>query len=361
VRTPGFKALKPPQFPVNPHSVGLTVIHENAGAYYTWIPSTQIFFNEFGLFTLKYSPPAPLSAHLPQARNKALLRLIDAAESQMEANLAQDIVQIGKTVSLIADVAKRTRKSVLSLKKGNFPEAARQLWGADRPRYGKMGSPKHGASTADNWLAMQYGWKPLLQSIEGSIKALSKLNFGSTDIQRVTASATFDQQDDSTFPMHTTGVPGVGKHSVYQQTKSKFVLRFRVASPLQAFMAQTGFTNPVNLAWELLPFSFVADWFLPIGPWLETFSSWDGLAFMDGSETSFSRRWTTSTMNHSVNQFGQDYTHQCRYAREELLLNRIKLTTFPTQKLLPLKNGLASVEHAANAVALVLAVFGAKR
>jgi hypothetical protein len=251
------------------------------------------------------------------------------------------------------------RRSALALKKGNFPKAIEELWNGKRPKYGTTG-PRRGESTANNWLELQYGWKPLMQSIDGSLRALAKLNFGDTQIQRVTASATCESQDDSTFPMHTTGVPNAGKHTVYQQTKTKFVLRFRVASPLQAFMAQTGFTNPINLGWELLPFSFVADWFLPIGPWLETLTVWDGLAFLDGSETNYSRRWTSSAINFGTNMFAQDYTHQARYIREEVLLNRVKLSAFPTQKLLPPRNGLSSVMRAANAVALVVSVFGKK-
>jgi len=31
-----------------------------------------------------------------------------------------------------------------------------------------------------------------------------------------------------------------------------------------------GITNPLLIGWELVPFSFVVDWFLPVGNWLES-------------------------------------------------------------------------------------------
>lgn len=42
-----------------------------------------------------------------------------------------------------------------------------------------------------------------------------------------------------------------------------------VVSEHPGYMAQLGLLNPEIVAWELLPFSFVADWFIPIGSYLE--------------------------------------------------------------------------------------------
>lgn len=46
---------------------------------------------------------------------------------------------------------------------------------------------------------------------------------------------------------------------------------------------QLGLMNPLALAWELVTFSFVIDWFLPIGPVLNAMSAPTGLLFVDGS------------------------------------------------------------------------------
>lgn len=41
--------------------------------------------------------------------------------------------------------------------------------------------------------------------------------------------------------------------------------------------------SPLLTAWELVPYSFVIDWFLPIGDFLAQYSSTDGLTFLSGS------------------------------------------------------------------------------
>jgi hypothetical protein len=37
-----------------------------------------------------------------------------------------------------------------------------------------------------------------------------------------------------------------------------------------------GLTNPALVGWELVPFSFVVDWFTPIGSWLESLTAFEG-------------------------------------------------------------------------------------
>jgi hypothetical protein len=46
---------------------------------------------------------------------------------------------------------------------------------------------------------------------------------------------------------------------------------------------QLGLLNPASLAWELVPFSFVIDWALPIGPVLQALTAPAGLRFVNGS------------------------------------------------------------------------------
>lgn len=40
---------------------------------------------------------------------------------------------------------------------------------------------------------------------------------------------------------------------------------------------QIGLTNPLLLGWELIPFSFVADWFIQVGDYLETLDALIGV------------------------------------------------------------------------------------
>jgi len=43
-----------------------------------------------------------------------------------------------------------------------------------------------------------------------------------------------------------------------------------------------GLINPAEVAWELTPWSFVVDWFIPVGNFLEALTARAGVTFIDG-------------------------------------------------------------------------------
>jgi hypothetical protein len=123
-------------------------------------------------------------------------------------------------------------------------------------------------------------------------------------------------------------------------------------------MAGFGLTSPVSLAWELIPFSFVVDWFLPIGSAIQAFSAFEGLTFMSGYKTYF-------TKSNVLLKVSENYTHvdvnplnsyvlkdkgSCFGFR--VTMNRSVLSNFPSPSTPKLKNPLSLI-HAANAAALV--------
>lgn len=54
-------------------------------------------------------------------------------------------------------------------------------------------------------------------------------------------------------------------------------------------MNQLGLLDPVSLAWNLLPMSFVFDWFIPVGTFLDGFTATEGLTYQDGYTTQWVR------------------------------------------------------------------------
>jgi hypothetical protein len=48
-----------------------------------------------------------------------------------------------------------------------------------------------------------------------------------------------------------------------------------------ALASQLGVVNPASIAWELIPFSFIVDWFLNVGDFLNQFSDFLGLRIED--------------------------------------------------------------------------------
>lgn len=354
--TPGFGGLKKAQRPVNNHSVTIVDTSDMGLLDMIEIPSSGIYFNQYSAMTRCYNAPA-LPSHDATATSKAFKKLVERMESGIEGNIAQDVLQIRQTISLITDTAKKMAKAGLSLKNGNIPGAARALWGTKPPRYRRGREPHHSKSAADNWLSMQYGWKPLLQDLHGAMEACARLHLSDASIKQVAASARTTKWVVEDLPLFLNSHKVGGWTRVQTQSRCKFGVRFTVDNHLLAFLAQSGFTNPVNLLWEVIPFSFVYDWFQPIGPWLESLSAFHGLVFLDGYQTKFTKQITESLVRFSGEfQAGQNLVSGGSYSRQVVLLDRVKLNAFPTLSFPSFKNPL-SLTHASNALALVMSVF----
>jgi hypothetical protein len=362
-RTPGFGKLKPSQLPVNPHTVKIKEVGQNRMLnYYGGTVEGKFHLDITRYDKGVFVPTDPM--HLPLAQNNAVKKLIDQAGRGIEANLAQDAVQFSQMTQMFAHNVQRIVKSVRNLRRGNIPGAVDALTaGRSRSRM-PPGRPSRTKDLAENWLELQYGWKPLLNDIHGAMESMSTMM--SSDyafVQSATASAKAREDSLVRFDYDAVRIgPKRGKLATFTTTTCKYNIRFRVAHPLTSFLAQTGFTNPVNLAWEVLPFSFVVDWFLPIGPYLEAMTAWSGLEFVGGSVTQFTKSWILSTVDYDGinigNPGGGSFVSDhgaCQVC--VTMLNRGVLTGFPTLTFPQYKNGLASVTHATNALALLRSVF----
>jgi len=297
--------------------------------------------------------------HLMEARGRALGKLIEKSGQEVN-NLAQDFAQMNQLTAMIEKTCIRIGDTITALRHKNIPVAINILWSGNRPHFRKGKYPKVSNSLADNWLEMQYGWKPLLQDIEGAAKSLAYINYGSYAHQTVTATAYENRPNSLTLHPNRANPPITGREIQFTETWIRFGVRFRVDDRLKAFLAQTGFSNPVNLIWELLPYSFVVDWFLPIGNMLQTINAFAGLNFVGGYESRFTKRYTWRWTGYRgglwgsndkglLVQFGNMNTTQRRH-------DRIKLYTWPTASRPFFKNPLSTV-HALNAIALMKTAF----
>lgn len=363
VRTPRFASLKPSQLPVNPHTVVILDV-ESDGPLIEISDQRGVdlgYSSGTFSFTKKYAAPAGPS-HLPLARNNTIRKLINNAQAGSSAGLGEDIAQVRQTVQMITGAASNIYQSMRALKRGNLVGAANILFAGKPHRFpnGKGLSPLK--SVSNNWLQLQYGWKPLLSDIKGVLQALPTVMAGNQGfVQQATATSSAYSTETIRFNPSSPNCTSQGIHEISTSTHCKIVLRYKIASPLSAFLSQVGLANPISLGWELLPFSFVADWFVGVGPFLDALTAWNGLEFLDGSQTLFTRQIVASSIdggNTSPLNNTLVYVTHGSYHRTGIMLSRSKLTAFPTQTFPKLGTGLSSVYHAANAIALVKSVFG---
>lgn len=123
-------------------------------------------------------------------------------------------------------------------------------------------------AAAEAWLLSRYGLQPLASSLVDAYTALSVGGF--------TANARFqgkgsDSSKDETVLMDLTGYKHIGyRMEVLRRTET--IVKCKLGGDMDARFSEAfrlGMMNPVGIAWELVPLSFVADWFLAIGDALQ--------------------------------------------------------------------------------------------
>jgi hypothetical protein len=85
--------------------------------------------------------------------------------------------------------------------------------------------------------------------------------------------------------------------------------KLRVTCTMTAELETLGLLNPLSLAWELLPYSFVIDWFLPIGDYLAATTASAGMTWVNGwSRTERKQRATANIFNGLIDDVNVIYS-----------------------------------------------------
>lgn len=242
--------------------------------------------------TAPYGNPTPSTDLLAQAnldlRNRAVIRALAKLKEQ-DVNYAQAFAEWGQTSRLVASSATRIAGMYHYLREGNLRKAADAL-GVNWSRKKNSSilergmTKKNTAALADGVLELNYGWKPLLSDCYGSVKDFADQNNLSPTRFRVTVRATASEKTDTGIQILRSG-DWEGKCRLEMTRSSRVRLDYYMVNPVLAAWTSAGLTNPLTLAWELTPWSFVADWFYPLGGMLNSLDAANGYSFLGGSCT----------------------------------------------------------------------------
>lgn len=163
----------------------------------------------------------------------------------------------------------------LPLTKKQKAKVARQ---ANNPAYTK--------APAQWWLELQYGWLPLVGDVYDSLT-----NFYRRVEEGILIKETGGRSHSWEEVAPYVDCGGFVRCAEIKTFKvaSKCGVWYRVDSAQLANLQDWGVLNPALLAWELMPYSFVVDWFLPVGDWLSKVDYSLGLSFHDGYSTVFAK------------------------------------------------------------------------
>jgi hypothetical protein len=207
-----------------------------------------------------------------------------------------------------------------------------------------------------------YGMKPLYGDIYGACQALNSKELAARETYLVHVTGKAQLHDKYIWRKAPGYGPTWGGFRVQSDVTHKaFVsLYYSLDNPLLATLAQLGITNPLALAWERLPASFLADWVVPLGPYFNLMDAALGYSFYSGTMSHITKQeelgyyqavWpelSPPPEGYSSSWFGEPFTYSGhRFSRQ--VLGESPLPSLGSLKNPFPKNGV----HVANAIALL--------
>lgn len=253
------------------------------------------------------------------------------AGSDFNAGIA--VAEGREALSMIANSATRLYWGYRAARQGDFRSARRYLVaGSDRKNLGRK-------SVASNWLELQYGWLPLVNDAFGAAQFLAQqLEF---PLQQ-----TFRARSSKKVGSTTTSSPTNSRWSSSEVwTRGSYIARLQEKDVAKL----SGLTDPASVAWEVVPYSFVVDWFIPIGNYLAA----------RGLSQSLTGTFVKTIVNYAkvqgITSKGRPFRGGGGIGWEKISLTRTVSNSLsvPTPQVKPLGQ-VASWRHAANAVSLLV-------
>lgn len=280
--------------------------------------------------------PAGFFANFNNAISKSRTEARNALREGTVQN-GVDILEARKTVDMIAGDASQLWQSVKAAKQGRWSKIP-DILGMSKK------DVLSGGSVSNRFLEYQYGWKPVMSSIHDNMALLHR----------------GIRQPDATFRTKATGstsfkedLSGGGTRRVWDcKGFSTVTYESRMANSFVSSLDTTGLLNPLSIAWELVPFSFVIDWGIPVGNVLSSLSATLGLDFVAGWESQ------TTSGTFTVSGDGSDPTISVPGGFEYKQHNFVRnvLSNYSPPELYG-KDNPFSTQHVANAIALFRSLF----
>jgi hypothetical protein len=314
--------------------------HNPSGSYVSYYDTqaNEYISKRHGPFN--YDPVYVSDGHrIENGMSEAITKALLSLRGKYSSDLASSIGELQPTVESLAKTVTRGGNFIRHMRRGRWREAAYDLGISP-----KAFNNNRGRALADYWLSYSYGWKPLAQTMyDLSDTVCEHVNRISNYVE---GNGTVILNGDDEFPYNNWEVIGSWAARI------KVVLKATMTNPQLVLISETGLTNPVSVAWELVPFSFVVDWFVPVGNTLSALSAPFGLSWHGGyiSKTihkAVSIRHKTGYITPWV-----DCLHPGSYKERMSEFQRIALTGFPYPQFYADESPFSS-PRVANALALV--------
>lgn len=264
-------------------------------------------------------------------KDQGYQRLINKAWSKLWEKIHGEAANLGETLGEIRESGHMV---------ANRFEAAYEIARKDYRRFRQLSRALRRSRFkvfADWWLEYQFGWKPLVQDVTQSLRVMSQ-DISPPRSYKAGASRQLE------FRQNLGGNPlreGSAVQIVGMGCKAY------MANPNRALLNRLGLANPVLTAFNLTPWSFVADWLFDVSTYLGSFT--DSFGF-DVSKT------YTSTIQRGVQSQNYAYSTDGPSVANSVVFERLTSLSTPFPNLAVMANVGDSLTRATNAIALLVQI-----
>jgi hypothetical protein len=287
--------------------------------------------------------------------NRANAEIMVKARRQ-KISLGESLVDIDKTIMMVANTSIRLYYASHHLERGDFKKAFQALGITHlRDRRGRVF--ERATTLESKWLALRYGWLPLVYDIHDGVQFVNQ-KLSDNKPQFVVSRQVKEWLPFFGHLWNLNNDPWVGINIGYtSQVSINLKYRLQVKDAVLTFLTSVGLENPLYVAWQVLPYSFVLDWLLPVSDWLSAMTAPLGLDFQDGYRSIHVAHRSDWTIKGYSNTGGAGVTEHGRLGTIEstlkfVELTREKITSFPTVQLYTRIPGLQPT-RIADAISLI--------
>lgn len=239
-----------------------------AGAYGadyngTWQDERKLHMSQW-LSTPLLTPPARFNTDLADLHDEVITKALNKLREE-KAGWGANVLQAEQTAEMVASSSLAVLEAYRAARKGNFGAVERALG---------ITGPNKRKRLSNTWLQYIYGWLPLMSDIHDGVKTLQRIIRDEHAYKSVGSKAT--REFNFTIDSGSSTDQWRGK------VKVKCGLKIRASSSFLDAADSLGILNPLEVAWDVVPYSFVLDWFIPVGNTLSALSAGLGLDFVDG-------------------------------------------------------------------------------
>jgi hypothetical protein len=206
------------------------------------------------------------------------------------AELGAAIAQSQKSIDMIEKRVKQVWELYQTFKKGRVLQVTKRgrlRLGQNRPvPFDTRKSAKEMGGTV---LELLYGWLPLMGDIYSATEVLSR------PIRPKMLHAKV--RNVEYFPTSVRSSDGTNKweHTQLDRLEQHITIRalIEIQNPNLDLVNRLGLINPMTILWEVIPFSFIVDWFVNVQDFLGSMTDFEGAILKDPHRTTFTK-WRRS-------------------------------------------------------------------